>query len=1004
MPSRRSSRNRVRSGATAVAPEGVRRRGGTGWKSFAAALAGVLVAVVVFGIFQVREPPERVLAEARRERGRGRLAEAERLAARVLERDVASGEAGLLAAECASGQQAWVRAAGYLQKSAPAAPRLRLETSLKLAELEHRRLHRLRNAERAYRAVLEIDPGHVRANTGLAELLSLCIRRREAQPCILRLIQAGEETELLMLLARSEGIVNDPELLEEARAADPADPNPLVGLAWLAAEADHIELALELLDESLRRQRDHLPAHVLRGRLLIETNRAGDFADWLHGLPASADASGEAWFLRGQIAEQAGDLPGAIRCDWEALRRTPELKGGAGRLARLLTEAGETELAARFGDQVRRAYELEQVQNRVLFPGGERRADLLGELVPAFEAAGRLWEAYGWCRLAVAMNVGGPELHRVLQRLQQSVAGLPLQLMADSANVALSVDLSHYPLPRRTVVPATPKAGGSPPTTPLSFRDDARAAGLQFRFCNGVGGPPTQRMFEFTGGGLGMLDFDLDERPDLFCSQGKTWPPGVPDREHGDRLFQNRSDAGFVDVSLSAGIVEDGFGQGVTIGDWNTDGFPDVYVANIGRNRLWRNQGDGTFTDVTRDAGIDGDAWTTSVLLADLSGDGLPDIYDVNYVTAPDVFDRVCRHADGSTKMCMPFDFYPQPDQFWLNAGDGRFIDATASALGEPPLGMGLGIAAWDEDGDGRLSVFVANDTTPSFFFVRDSAPDGTFLLRERGIESGLALNGDGKATGCMGVALGDVDGDGRIDLNITNFLAEPNTLFVNPVAGVFEDRTRAAGLSEPSLEMLGFGTQFLDVDLDGSLDLFVANGHLDDLTRFGRPYRMPPQLFRGNGRGQFAAVPPEELGGYFQSRWLGRAAARLDWNRDGREDLAVGHLEDETALLTNTTADAGRALSLRLIGITSNRDALGTTVTARTGSKTVMRQLTAGDGYQASNERRLVIGLGESDTIDEMIVRWPSGLQQRFLDLKASGDWIVREGHPPLSVPSDGR
>lgn len=970
----------------------------------AAVLAVALVAAIACDVFHLRDQPERLLAAARRELEQGHLADAERLAARVLDRDVTSGEAALLAADCAIQQQAWDRAADYLQRSTPAAPHQRLEAWLKLAELEHHRLHRLRKAELAYRSVLELDPGNVSANTGLAELLSLCGRRREAQPCILRLVREGEETELLILLARANSVVNDPELLEQARIADPADPNPLVGLAWLAAEADKIEFALDLLDEALRRQHDHLAAHVLRGQLLIDTGRTEALAGWLRDLPSNAGESGDVWFLRGKIAEWAGDGPGAIRCDWEALRRTPELKGGANRLARLLTEAGEPELAELFSDQVRRAWELEQVQNRVLFPGGERRPDSLGELALAYEAAGRLWEACGWCRLAVALRVGGPEMHIVLQRLEQKVAGLPLQLIADSANVALSVDLSRYPLPQPATAPAAPAVVSSPSTIPPSFRDDAAAIGLQFRYFNGVSGPPTRRMFEFTGGGIGVLDFDLDEQPDLFCSQGKTWPPESPDRDHGDRLFQNRSGAGFVDVSRNAGIDEDGFGQGVAIGDWNADGIPDVYVANIGRNRLWCNQGDGTFADVTQAAGLGGEAWTTSTVLADLSGDGLPDIYDANYVTAPDVFDRVCQHADGSAKMCMPFDFYPQPDRFWLNLGDGRFEDATAAALDEPPLGMGLGIAAWDAEGDGRLSLFVANDTTPSFYFVRDTSPDGKLQLRERGIASGLAFNGDGKATGCMGVALGDVDGDGRIDVNITNFLAEPNTLFLNPAAGVFEDRTRAAGLYEPSLEMLGFGTQFLDADLDGALDLFVANGHLDDLTRHGRPYRMSPQLFRGNGHGQFAAVAPENLGDYFQNRWLGRAVARLDWNRDGREDLAAGHLDDATALLTNTTTDAGRSIALRLIGIASNRDAIGTTVMAKSGSRTVVRQLTAGDGYQASNERRLSLSLGDSKVIDELIVRWPSGLQQRFQDVNVPADMILRENLPLLGLPAAER
>jgi hypothetical protein len=272
--------------------------------------------------------------------------------------------------------------------------------------------------------------------------------------------------------------------------------------------------------------------------------------------------------------------------------------------------------------------------------------------------------------------------------------------------------------------------------------------------------------------------------------------------------------------------------------------------------------------------------------------------------------------------------------------------------------------------------------------------------LRERGLEAGLALNGNGKATGCMGIALGDVDGDGRQDLHITNFYAEPNTLFLNLSPGFFEDQTRRTGLEAPSFNQLGFGTQFLDADLDGHLELFVSNGHVDDLTRLKRPYRMPPQLFRWDGVRRFSECPADRLGPYFEQTWVGRSAVRLDWNRDGRDDLAVGHLHDASALLTNVTGDAGNHLALRLFGVQSNRDAVGAIVQARIGSRTFVKQVTAGDGYQASNERRLIFGTGDQLLVDELVVRWPSGRVQPFERIAVPCELWLREGGELVTPP----
>ena len=942
-------------------------------------------------------PPDEFLSQARRERKMGNYLRAEKLALRAFELDPKLNDALVLAGECAAAQSDWSRALEHFGRIKSQDFRLKLSNRLREADILHRHLHQLANAERAYRDVLELDADNVAANAGLAQLLCLCGRKREATPLILRLIRQNAETDMLLLLARIDVFVDDFELLTQANEADPHDPNPPVGLAWRAFQNEQYPEAERLLRTSLLNDPQHMAACVLLGRLLLSANRSAEFTEWNQSLSSAADEVSDIWSIRGQMAEAVDDIRGAIRCYWEAVRRSPESKMSTFRLAHCLAAAGDTIVSEEFRGRLSAMQALEEMQNRVLFAADRGQPELLWPLADSYESAGRLWEAYGWCQFAISVGANTKDLLANFERLRQKVRNQPLKLVTDAANTAITIDLSHYPRPDLRVKLTTSKSDVTSSDVLPTFRDDAQAIGVTFEYFNGVKVSPTHRMFEFTGGGIGVLDYDLDAYPDLYFTQGCVWPPGSPDIGVGDRLFRNRVGVAFDDVTAHVRILEKGFGQGVTVGDFNSDGFPDLYIANIGRNQLWQNQGDGTFEDVTGSAGLTATDWTTSCIMVDLTGDGLPDIYDVNYAADADAFDRVCHHSDGSPVLCMPSDFHGQADRLWQNQGDGRFIEATTELLGDVPLGLGLGVAAWDADGRGRLSLFVANDTTPCFFFRPEMSDARTSQLRERAIESGVAFNGAGKATGSMGVAVGDVDDNGAMDLLITNFYAEPNTLFINTAPGFFEDQTRRFGLEAPSINMLGFGTQFLDADLDGRLELFVSNGHVDDLSRFHRPYRMPPQLIGLDAKGHFVDLPKNGLGPYFEKNWLGRAVARIDWNRDGLDDLAVGHLHDPVAILSNTTPAVGRHLSLRLIGVQSNRDAIGTTVQARSGSKSIFRQLTAGDGYQCSNERRLVFGTGSAVQINELVIRWPSGLVQSLADVPVPAEILLREGFSPV-------
>jgi hypothetical protein len=427
--------------------------------------------------------------------------------------------------------------------------------------------------------------------------------------------------------------------------------------------------------------------------------------------------------------------------------------------------------------------------------------------------------------------------------------------------------------------------------------------------------------------------------------------------------------------------------MGCAVGDFDNDGHDDLFVTGLSDTVLYRNRGNGTFEDVTRRAGVSSSRWTTAAGFGDFDGDGDLDLVVAAYVEADPAKVFECRDEFGRPIHCPPYRFPAQLDHLFRNNGDGTFTDISRAAGIEIPDGQGLGLAIADLDGDGRLDIFVANDGTANFLFRNL----GGLRFEEVGTNAGAAYDGTGRATASMGVVAEDLNGDRRIDLFHTNFVNQTNTLHRNVGSGLFVDGTLAANLAAPSRSKTGFGTVALDVDNDGYLDLFIANGHTDDQPWFNIPMAQSPQLFLGREHGRFELVGPE-VSPYFARPVVGRGVAAGDLDNDGRVDLVVVHRDVPVALLHNRTP-GGHWLGLRLRGTRSGRTPVGACVTCRAGGRTSVRWLTSGTGYLSSSDPRLWFGLGPAQVVDHLVVRWPSGAVQAWSELTADRILELREG-----------
>ena len=518
--------------------------------------------------------------------------------------------------------------------------------------------------------------------------------------------------------------------------------------------------------------------------------------------------------------------------------------------------------------------------------------------------------------------------------------------------------------------------------TGIQFVDVTQEAGIRWQHTDGRSG---QKYFmETLGSGAAFFDYDADGDPDLYFVNGAPLPGYVAQEVPINCLYRNNGDGTFTDVTEKAGVGDTGYGHGCAVGDYNNDGKLDLYVTNYGTNRLYRNNGDGTFTDVANIAGVTEPRWSSSCAFADYDRDGNLDLYVVNYIVFDIDENPWCGLKEkGIRAYCEPDNFPAQSDTLFRNNGDGTFTDVTKSAGIYNTTGKGLGVVWGDYNNDGVPDIYVANDSTENFFYHNNG--DGTF--EEVGFMIGVALSENGAAENGMGTAFGDWNNDGWLDLTVTNYAQQTNTLYHNDADGFFTDATATTKTAQLTYPYLGWATAFIDYDNDGYQDLFVANGHLhENLAELGQQgtYGQRNLLFRNNHNGTFTEVS-ETLGPSMKLEDVSRGATFADYDSDGDIDIVVTNSNTAPRLLRNDGGNQKNWLRIRLVATQGTTDAMGARVKITTGDLTQTREVRSGDGYLSQRDLTLHFGVADYAQIDSVEIQWQSGAKQLIKSVPAN-------------------
>lgn len=767
--------------------------------------------------------------------------------------------------------------------------------------------------------------------------------------------------------------------------AYPHDLRPLVAKARDEFDFDRLDSAESMVMRILDRHPGDVPALCLRGRIHARRRDQVRTADWLVNAGDRLVSQADYWWILAEYLARQNRADDAQAAYAKALTIEPFRVDAIAGLRDVMVSRSTTpdpmvdQLAHRLDhltamrDTVREIRDVKKLKSQRLV------ARVASELIELR----RYWEAEAWAAVATTIpQEPDPSTRDIRRRAIESLRNdtpwwpdtpLDRQLAALAASIPLTdvliardSPLPESAVPRRTVAEAAS----------VRLENEAADRGLDFfGFTDANLDQPGVRLYKTLGCGVGVIDFDRDGWSDV-CMAAAGGRPRQRDSFPG-ALFRNQ-DGAFDDVSQPSTFADVGFSQGVCVGDYNADGFEDVFICNLGRNTLLQNNGDGSFVDVTDRVGLgDSAGWSTSAAWVDLSSDGLSDLYVLNYCDGDEFITRGCWGKSGKREFsCRPTEFPAAADQVYQLTPRGRFERRDrAWGVSACPPARGLGIIAGSLDADEGMDLFIANDMTANHYWTAKPLADRTEdtpLLGESAVTQGLAVDDRSSAQACMGIAVADFDGDRSTDLYVTNYMDEPNTLYAQLNPGRWDDITVTTGMSQDSYPFVGFGAQAVDLDLNGSPEIAVANGHID---RFADdiPYAQPAQLFGFERGGAAECWSGSVFGRYGDRPHVGRAMAVIDANRDGRQDLLVTHQTEPVALLVNQTETSSHWVAFEVRGVEASVDAVGATLTVQTASNQIRVPVLAGHGYLATNSSTVVVGLGDEDRVDSVTVQWPS-------------------------------
>ena len=711
------------------------------------------------------------------------------------------------------------------------------------------------------------------------------------------------------------------------------------------------------------------------------------------------------WQAIGNLATHKGDKKQAVGAYLQALRIDPTNPITHERLVSALVRLGKNEAANKI--DLRRTRLLAAVTAGDSVGVGnsdDLRAGL--DLVSDLQALGQPKQAAAWLEIIAARHLASDATRNAKARIE-NLRAIPedesnRQRLCGLNPAAFPVDDARYSARTRTQPRDSQTLRPDKSESPAPrFVNVAAATGVEFTYRNAE--PPREknlRIFESFGGGVVAIDFDLDGNVDLYFAQGGD--PTDPQRQVSNSLFRSLGDR-YREISHQADVGSPYYSMGMTTGDLNQDGFPDLVVGNLGVNQVFLNQGDGSFVDATDGRWTD-ETFTTGVAIADVTGDGLPDVVEMNYTDDADVYAPLVIDADGHALMYPgPLDFRSAADRVWVSEADGVLRPRTLGRQSEnesPEIGdaanPGLGLVVTDLDGKPGLEIFVGNDARPNQLWRhhRDQQRRNS-VFKDYAILAGCAFSSRGEATACMGIAQADFDGNGRPDLLITNWYDEWVNFYRQRDDGVFEDLAVRYQLDLQSENLLGFGTQAIDFDNDSWIDVVIGNGHVDDFTHQGRRQQMPTQFLVNEGN-RFVSANHLMKDPYWRQSHLGRSLIRLDHNRDGRMDVVVVDLSEPIALLENQTETPNQWIQFQLVGVASERDAIGAKVQV-TSTSTQTAVVATGDGYQGRNEAVLAFGLAEHEGPVDVTLTWPSGKTQTWNDVATGRRYTLTENDSQL-------